>query len=561
MDQDLKEAVGKWLEWDPNPKTRKEVSLLSPSEVQKVMVPRIAFGTAGLRAEMGPGFAKMNDVTVLQAAQGLAQYILKADPVARERGIVIGHDHRFLSQRFAQLTATAFLHKKIKVIYLGLVITPLIPFTVKLESASCGVAVTASHNPAKDNGYKVYWSNGCQIIPPHDSGIASEIERNLVPWTWDTSIADATIQDVYRADAKYFQQSIWKRHSALRSRPLCVYTPMHGLGLPYALKASSLLGIVLKVVPAQANPDPEFRTVRFPNPEEDGALDLAYQVADETNADVVLANDPDADRFCCAIKEHNRWRKLTGDEVGLLLADFLIQESNSSNKAVLNSTVSSQSLKYLAQKLGANYVEALTGFKWLGNRTLQLQEKGCNVVFAYEEALGYMCNPEIPDKDGITALYEFLRVLLRIENRGSTISRDLEHLYSRIGHFATHNSYYVATPQEVRETFVQIRKSGVPKTIGTDFQVLAWRDLTTGYDSTTPDNRVTLPMTPSSDMITVEGLLGTSTIRFTTRGSGTEPKLKVYIEARSTSQKGAQYAADTVWDLLGQAWFRTFASS
>lgn len=557
-DQELKHAVEQWLAWDPDPSSRENVIAMSPECLRPAMIPRIAFGTAGLRAEMGPGFARMNDVTVLQAAQGLVQYVLNTIPNAQKKGIVIGHDHRHHSKRFAELTATVFVLRQFRIIYLGLVVTPLVPFAINLEHASCGVAVTASHNPAKDNGYKVYWSNGCQIIPPHDTGIASEINSNLTPWTWDTRIASDILKDVYRVDDKYFEQPFWRRLVNVQMNPTCVYTPMHGTGLPYALKALSLLGVTPKVVASQANPDPDFCTVKFPNPEEDGALDIAYEFADKNGAEVVLANDPDADRFCCAIKEDGFWQKLTGDEVGLLLADFILQGSHSSNQAVLNSTVSSQSLKYLAQKYGIHYEEALTGFKWLGNRALDLSKEGYDVVFAYEEALGYMCNPYILDKDGISALYDFVRVLQSISIKGSTVRKELERLASSIGHFATHNSYYVvAEAQKVSETFRCIRQAGVPQNIGDNFQVTAWRDLTTGYDSTTPDRKPRLPVSRSSDMITVEGMLNGSEVRFTTRGSGTEPKLKVYIEARSSSREAAQNAADAVWNLLGNTWFKS----
>lgn len=294
-----------WLRLDRDEATRKEIQDLvetkDVAELELRLCDRIAFGTAGLRASMKAGFAYMNPLTVIQASQGLAAYVLEQDHAAKSKGIIVGYDARYNSKRFAQLAIAAFAARGIKVYtFSEYVHTPLVPFAVSHLGTCAGVMVTASHNPAQDNGYKVYWSNGCQIIPPHDVGIAAAIEENLKPLTWDTAV---TSEDVQHSVTEAYFQALSdllssKTHSESHEIEF-VYTPMHGVGLPFMERASKLLGadLSMHVVSAQAQPDPNFPTVKFPNPEEKGALDLAIKAAEAKNFDLLLANDPDADRF------------------------------------------------------------------------------------------------------------------------------------------------------------------------------------------------------------------------------------------------------------------------
>lgn len=561
----VSKLVQEWLRLDKNPQSRAEIEDLAkqdPEKLEHLMSPRIAFGTAGLRASMEPGFGRMNHVTVLQASQGLAVYVEKNVEDAHARGIVVGHDHRHHSKEFAALTVLAFASRGFKVTFLGQVHTPSVPFAIDLKRAACGVMITASHNPAKDNGYKVYWSNGCQIIPPHDSGIAAAIQDNLEPWTWDIDSVSEILDNPVSITEEYFKSYDSHTYTAVDTDLKFVYTPMHGIGLPYFEQVAKMLGITNQcvIVKEQATPDPDFSTVKFPNPEEKGALDLAYKYGDEHGATVVLANDPDADRFSCAVKTEHGWQQLKGDEVGTLLADFLIKHTKGVAKdkiALLNSTVSSQVTRHLAEHYGCHYEETLTGFKWLGNKAIDLEKEGYTPVLAYEEALGYMCG-RVHDKDGVSALHVFVQLLASLQ--GGALA-ELERISKLVGYFSQYNSYYtVSDPSQTNKVFTRIRSNGIPTKIGA-LEVVKWRDLTTGYDSEQPDHKPALPVSKSSEMITAEVKYKSGTARFSTRGSGTEPKIKVYIEARADNAEDAEVIAKGVWDILGKEWFENLPSA
>lgn len=520
---------------------------------------------------MQAGFNRMNDVTVIQASQGLAMYVREHVSDALSKGIVVGHDHRHNSLRFAELTCLAFVYQGFTVYKLGMVHTPLVPFGIDQLNASCGVMITASHNPAEDNGYKVYWSNGCQIIPPHDEGISQSIEENLEPWTWDVEIlnqSDKVKNPVEELEKVYFKQIKMKLMvGSLNPEPgfKVVYTPIHGVGLPYIKQTVEILGLTdsMIAVDQQAMPDPDFPTVKFPNPEEKGALDLAKTVADQHGATFIIANDPDADRFVAAVKDkqNSQWVQLTGNQIGDLFAEYLLKHSAEGvgKLAMLNSTVSSEFLSHFARKHGIHYEDTLTGFKWIGNRAIDLEEQGYVVPFAYEEALGYMFSV-VHDKDGISAACVMLQMAVEWHNNGTDGLQQIQKLYKEIGYFADVNSYYITSdPSTTVETFENIRSlyNATPTRIGS-FQIDYWRDLTIGYDSSTPDHKPVLPVSASTQIITVklsqqnqdEG------IRFTARGSGTEPKLKVYIEAHSSTPERALNLAQEVWELLELNWFK-----
>lgn len=494
----------------------------------------LTFGTAGLRAQMGAGFSRLNSLTIIQTTQGLAEYLLENEPGAATAGVVIGHDARHNSMNFAELTAAAFMCKGIKVWwYEELVHTPMVPFGVTQLHAAAGIMITASHNPAQDNGYKVYGSNGCQINSPADSMIAACILRNLEPLTWSvTENKDLQEPILLPMKAKYLE--LVARIGSLpgdREPPRFVYTPMHGVGLRYmadALNAIHLSGF-MTIVGQQAQPNPDFPTGKYPNPEEKGALDLAMSTADQAGIRLILANDPDADRFAVAEKIGERWHQFKGDQVGVLLGDFLrsrISPGAKPDDYMLTSAVSSQMLSYMAAENDFSVEETLTGFKWLGNRGLDLQKHGKQVHFAYEEALGYMIPDVVFDKDGIAAAILFLSAT---SHWGSPWLR-LQRLYDLYGYFETANTYWRSPNVSItKKIFDKIRQLGdpFPPSIG-DRKVVRWRDLTQAYDSSTKNHVPTLPSSTSSQMITC-WLGGTSLdqgIRFTVRASGTEPKIK-----------------------------------
>lgn len=497
----------------------------------------LTFGTAGLRARMGAGFSRLNCLTIVQTSQGLADYILKNHSGSAAAGIVVGYDARHNSKKFAELAATVFTTKGIKVWwYEDLVHTPMVPFGVKILHATAGIMVTASHNPAQDNGYKVYGSNGCQINSPADAYVAAAILNNLEPVAWTEQEESPLKTAILPYVKSKYLELVTQNSSELTSPKLktsldFVYTPMHGVGLEYLMGALSKIGITksMTIVEQQARPDPDFPTVKYPNPEEKGALDLAMNTADEKGIRLILANDPDADRFAAAEKIEEQWHQFTGDQVGVLLAYYLFFEksgNNSSNVFMLTSAVSSQMLSFIAFEEGFSAAETLTGFKWLGGLALELQQKGNQVLFAYEEALGYMIPNIVHDKDGIIAAIVFLSACAKWGSPWEMLQR----LYRKYGYFETVNTYWrspdIATTQKI---FAKVRSRGdpFPASVG-DRKVVRWRDLTMAFDSATDDQVPVLPSSESSQMITcwLSKTADDQGVRFTIRASGTEPKIK-----------------------------------
>lgn len=600
--------VTQWLALDTNEQSRNEILDLQKNQQYLVLdlklSKRISFGTAGLRSSMESGFAHMNDVTILQASQGLVKYLVDQ---SMEKSIVIGYDHRFHSQRFAEITASVALTQNFKVYYLGAVDilspdsgsdavevlsaqrlyvhTPLVPFSIDFYGASAGVMVTASHNPAKDNGYKVYYGNGCQIIPPHDKGIAESIDSNLVPWdgAMDVSanfsqgrVSGQLVPVKEEVTREYLHQLHQKLVSNTTLSYSFVYTPMHGVGLEIFDQVVGLFrfgpGHQVVAVDLQSQPDPSFPTVRFPNPEEHGALDLAMDLAEARGLELVVATDPDADRFSAAVKHQGQWRQLTGNEIGFLFAMYMVeqqQKTELSNVYLVNSTVSSQVLRSMAEIEGFHYEDTLTGFKWIGNKAIDLKKEGFSVPFGYEEAIGYMFSL-VNDKDGISAAAVWLQLYQKwVVEQGISLIDKLAAGYLKYGWYKECNGYYKL--QEVTKTdeiFGTIRQSygasgsDYPLAVG-PFEVLSWRDLTVGYDSTTSDHIPRLPTDALSQMITatMRRPQSSDVVRFTCRGSGTEPKLKVYIEGQSAAgENEAAAVARRCWEALREEWFRPAAN-
>ena len=528
--------------------------------IQSDDIPGLAFGTAGLRARMGAGFSCINCLTIIQTSQGLAKYLLKEHNNAQTAGVVIGYDARHYSKHFAELAAAAFIAKGIKVWwYEDLVHTPMVPFAVQHLSAAAGVMITASHNPGQDNGYKVYGSNGCQINSPVDEKIAAFILESLEPITWNIQYARTSKLwvNTLASMTDQYMRAVWdfiddKEFSSLRALPAFVYTPMHGVGLKYMQqamdgennppRAKGQESIRMIVVEEQAQPDPDFPTVKFPNPEEDGALDLAKVAAESHGITLIVANDPDADRLAIAERVDGNWIQFTGDQVGVLIANYLISQrppipSSSPTTTpgtpaqkesyMLSSAVSSQFLSRLTTAYGISHLETLTGFKNLGKLALSLSSQDAQCLFAYEEALGYMFPSVVRDKDGILAAAVFLTACAQW---GNSPWQELQMLYQRFGYYETMNTYWKSSNLDAtREIFDRIRLLGEPHPqVVAGRTVERWRDLTVGYDSGTADHKSELPSSSDSQMITcwlsAEG--DDEGVRLTVRASGTEPKIK-----------------------------------
>uniref|UniRef100_A0A673CDL4 Phosphoglucomutase 2 n=1 Tax=Sphaeramia orbicularis TaxID=375764 RepID=A0A673CDL4_9TELE len=535
-----------------NPKTMSMVQDLmkkgAVEELKKCFSSRMEFGTAGLRAAMGPGISCMNDLTIIQTTQGFCQYLEKSFGNLKERGVVIGYDARAhppsggSSKRFASLASAVFVSRGVPVhLFSDITPTPFVPFTVSHLGLCAGIMVTASHNPKQDNGYKVYWENGAQIVSPHDKGISKAIEENLEPWpeSWNTeeALKSSLLKDPYQdINTQYFK-------AIQNSEVKIVHTSVHGVGHAFVQSAFKAFDLHPPyAVEEQKDPDPEFPTVKYPNPEEgEGVLTLSFALAEKEGATVVLANDPDADRLAMAEKqESGQWRVFTGNELGALLGWWVFhcwKQQNSDAGAVknlymLSSTVSSKILRAIALKEGFHFEETLTGFKWMGNRARDLLDQGKTVLFAFEEAIGYMCSPSVLDKDGVSAAAIAGEMISYLATTNTSLSQKLAGIFEEYGYHISKNSYFICHDQDViRSLFERLRnysgkKDSYPVECGR-FSISAVRDLTTGYDSNQPDNKAILPTSSSSQMITFTFSNGGVA---TMRTSGTEPKIKYYTE-------------------------------
>lgn len=526
-----------WMAQDPDPVTRAELDAMVASAATgdetavAALVSRFAgrldFGTAGLRGELGAGPTRMNRVLVAQAAAGLAAYLLSREP---NPSIVIGYDGRHNSAVFARDTAELMQAAGVQATLLPrLLPTPVLAFGVRFFGASAGVMVTASHNPAADNGYKVYLGGGdggSQIVPPADAEIQAEISRVAagsiadLPRSTAYAIADEDVIDAYAAATAQVART-GAPPAALRY----VYTPMHGVGLETARAVFADAGYPdMHVVPTQAHPDPDFPTVAFPNPEEPGAMDLALELAASVDADLVIANDPDADRVAVGVRTASGgWRRLSGNEVGWLLgwrAARAAVSTGSTTGTLACSLVSSPALGAVAAATGLDWVETLTGFKWIS--------RAPNLVFGYEEALGYLVDPEkVRDKDGISAAVAVLEEFAALKAAGQTYEQHLAAFAEQFGGYASSQiSIRVAELSVIPATMARLRATP-PTAVG-------GRDVV-GVDDFEPG----IQGLPPNDILRYRFDGG----RVIVRPSGTEPKLKCYLDAWSTSGSAAERLA------------------
>jgi phosphomannomutase len=535
-DADLPALVARattWRDADPDPRTRRELDVLieklinddpaARDELRSRFAGNLEFGTAGLRGALGAGPNRMNRAVVIRAAAGLAHF-LRSVVTDDAPLVVVGHDARHDSDVFARDTCAVAAAAGCRPVLLpGPLPTPVLAFAVRHLKADAGVMVTASHNPPQDNGYKVYLGgradtspgSGAQIVPPADQRIAAAIEE--APVAIDVPMAAGGWTTLPATVVDDYLEAIGKVVDPRSPHSLdIVITPLHGVGGETAVHAFSRAGFpVPHLVPQQAAPDPDFPTVAFPNPEEPGAIDLALAAARARGADLVIANDPDADRCAVAVPDRrdagsNRgWRMLRGDEVGALIGDYLLARASSSTpRTVASSIVSSQLLARIAAAHGDRHVETLTGFKWLA-RTPDL-------FYAYEEALGYCVAPDVVrDKDGISAALVISEYAAVLKARGRTLLDALDDLAVAHGVHATDQiSVRVAELSEITRMMQGLR-ARPPATLA-GAPVVSVEDLSEGADG--------LPPTDGLRYRTAEGA------RVIVRPSGTEPKLKCYLE-------------------------------
>lgn len=528
MNAELLARARAWAAQDPDPVTAAALDELiqraasddveAAAELADAFDGGLTFGTAGLRGALGPGPNRMNRVVVIRAAAGLAQYLRDTVDSGGERPIVVvGHDARYNSDVFARDTVELMAGAGFDaVLFDGPVPTPVVAFAIRALGAVAGVVVTASHNPPADNGYKVYLGDGSQIIPPADADIAARIDAvgdiMDLPRSDEWRTADPAVLDAYRervagvAPADGDTELRW------------VYTPLHGVGLATVVDVVARAGYPpAAVVAEQADPDPAFPTVTFPNPEEPGALDLSFALAKAEQAELVIANDPDADRCAVAIPTADGWRRLTGDELGVLLAADLLDAGVSGEYAA--SVVSSTMLARMCADHGESFTTTLTGFKWIGRVP--------GLVFGYEEALGYCCDPSaVADKDGISALVRILSIATRLKADGSDISTRLDELTRRHGlHLTDQLSVRVEDLSIITDAMARVRTRPPASLAG---EAVAHTDLLNDDTGL-----------PPTDAMAFAG----ESVRVVVRPSGTEPKLKCYLEVRLSPADSADTQA------------------
>ncbi|MFF4411435.1 phospho-sugar mutase [Streptosporangium sp. NPDC001559] len=512
MSDDLVRRARAWLAQDPDPETRAELTDLldrfpeSLEALRERFHTRLEFGTAGLRGELGAGPNRMNRVTVMRAAAGLARAL---GPGAH---VVIGYDARHKSDVFARDTAAVLTGAGLRAsVFCGPLPTPVLAFAVRRLGADAGVTVTASHNPPRDNGYKVYWGDGSQIVPPVDTEISAAIDAvgpvSELPLgsSW-TELGD----DVVSA----YLAAVTALPIGEARRLRVAYTPLHGVGGDLAARAFLAAGFDAPVaVEEQAAPDPDFPTVAFPNPEEPGAMDLAFGLARRIDADIVLANDPDADRCAVGVRlPGGGHRMLTGDEVGALLGEHVIRHTSGEDRLVATTIVSSSLLGKIAAEYGVRHAETLTGFKWI-------MKAGPGLVFGYEEALGYSVGSDeglpVHDKDGIGAALTVAGLAAEAGERGRTLLDLLDDQARRYGLHATSQlSFRVADLSLIAEAMAGLR--AVPPAELGGRKVEAVDDLGEGLDGLPPTEGLRYRLSGGA--------------RVVVRPSGTEPKLKCYLE-------------------------------
>ncbi len=504
---DLLDRARAWAAADPDAATRAELEAII-GEVESggdaaALADRfdgtLEFGTAGLRGALGAGPNRMNRVVVLRAAAGLAAYL------PTRGSVVVGYDARHLSDTFAEDTAAVMSGAGLDVWLLPRPLpTPVLAYAVRELGCLAGVMVTASHNPPQDNGYKVYLGDGSQIVSPADAEIAAKIaevgDLASVPRGTGWKVLGEDLLD------RYLDTVAGLAEDGPRDLDV-VYTPLHGVGGTAVAQVLETAGFEpAQVVPEQEEPDPDFSTVAFPNPEEPGAMDLALALAQERGADLVVANDPDADRCAAAVPTPTGWRMLRGDEVGALLATHLLRRGRT---GVLATTiVSSSLLSKIAAAAGQPYEETLTGFKWIGRVD--------GLAFGYEEALGYCCDPEhVKDKDGVSALLLLCELAAELKAEGRTLLDLLDDLARQHGLHATDQVSVRVSDLSLISGAMERLRTSPPTTLG-GLSVLGVDDLALGSDALPPTDGLRFRLADDA--------------RVVVRPSGTEPKIKCYLE-------------------------------
>ncbi|WNJ17386.1 phospho-sugar mutase [Pontibacter sp. G13] len=523
-----------------------------PDEIVERFYQDMAFGTGGLRGIRGMGTNRLNKYVVRKATQGLANYMLKSDPEAQSKGVVIAHDSRIMSPEFSVEAAMVLAGNGIKAyLFDSLRPTPELSFAVRELGALSGIVVTASHNPPAYNGYKVYWEDGAQIVPPHDTGIISEV--NAIEDFAEVKVMDeaeakaaglivvlgADMDDKYTAAVKEQVVSADAIAQVAEEFPI-VYTPLHGTGnLPVqaALKAAGFTQVF--VVPEQEAPDGNFPTVAYPNPEEPAVFELGIKLAEEKGSTIVMANDPDADRIGVAVRaEDGTWHYPNGNQIGLLLTEYILdREEVPANAAVISTVVSTPMLDKVTEAHNVKQFRTLTGFKYIGEKIRQFEEGtyDATYVFGFEESYGYLKGTHSRDKDAVVSTMLIADMAAYFHAQGSDILKELDKLYAKYGYYQeTLKSFSLsgkAGAEKIKAIMASFRDDSPSEINGS--KVIIRRDFLKGEETDLVAGTTTKLDLPSSNVLQFVTENGA---HITMRPSGTEPKIKFYFGVKADTQ-------------------------
>ena len=545
-DDELRARARAWIEGDPDPGTRDSLREALEQddldELRAAVAAPLSFGTAGLRGEVGPGPGRMNRAVVIRTTWAVARH-LEREGIDPEAPVCVGFDARPDSARFCRDVVGVLVAAGRRVVgFDEPTPTPLVAWAARETGAAAAIVVTASHNPPDDNGYKLYGPDAVQITSPTDAAIAAlideapqatEVDRIDEPWE-----ADAVEVVGRYARSRYLDQVVEAVVTGddARGELTLVHTSMHGVGGEVVREALGRCGVAVTVVPQQHEPDGRFPTVSFPNPEEPGALDLAFALADDVGADLVLANDPDTDRLAVAVLDDGGWRRLSGNEVAVLLADDLLARTDADRPLVTTSIVTTPWVGGVAQRHGARSERTLTGFKWIWRAALELSAAGWTPVLGAEEALGYSVGTVVRDKDGIAATVAFVDLARRLAADGTTVLDRLAALRDSDGAWVAAQVSAVREGAEGAATIeraMSTARRDAPGELAGE-RVAEAVDMATGEEDRPP----WLPDSPL-----VEWTLADGRGRVLVRPSGTEPKLKCYVDLRLDGVDAAEARA------------------
>jgi phosphomannomutase len=525
--------VRRWIDGDVDDRDKTELSdALDRGDLELLQArfsARLSFGTAGLRGVIGAGPGAMNCAVIRQTCHGIAD-VIDAEGGDKARGVVIGFDARRRSRQFATDAAGVLRARGVAVfLWDHPTPTPATPFWLRRLGALAGFQVTASHNPPQDNGFKVFWHHGAQIIPPVDAQIAAAIAIHAAQRACDLAILPPSAAGPALGHFGVEERRVYEQAVAATcpgrsdpSTPFSIaYTALHGVGGASVRATLEQAGFTVSVVHQQFAPDGNFPTVAFPNPEEDGAMDLALALGARCSADLIIANDPDADRLAVAVPEHGQFRLLNGNEIGILLADHCMRHAEPGAGLVVNSVVSSQALAALATSYGFDSAQALTGFKWIMAEARRAAPTP--FIFGYEEALGYCVGELVADKDGISAALAFAELARGLKAAGSSVLDQLDAIYAKIGVFVSECSvarFAGPEAQQLMRAAVQRIRQATPTTVaGLGLQQRADYAQGAPWDASL-----------RADMIALDYGGDGERLRVLIRPSGTEPKVKTYFE-------------------------------